>query len=939
MFNPETRDVLCNFAFLYTEPVMNLNFLRILFLVLLAQSAWSQGMTITGQLLDATSGGPVTGVVIKRLGNDDVLSTSDEKGMFSITGVLPKEVLSFSLESYEYQIFTVPASGQSDLNIGELRLFRTVVGEQLNSEERIPTISVSTGDAVNDDAQEISSVLTSSRDVFVRASSYTFGPLRFRIRGYDPDNTEVYLNGAMMNDPETGSVFWSNWGGLNEAIRYPQTEIGLGATEYGFGGVGGGTMLDTRAGSKRKQTSISYANSNRSFRHRLMGSYNTGWLPGGWAIMVSGSRRWSQEGYIEGTFYDSWSYFLSVDKKINNKHRLNLTTLGSPTRRGRSGGATQEMYDLAGSNYYNSFWGYQNGEKRNSREVRNFQPLTMLRHDWNLKTRTEIINTAFLQTGRYMTTNLDWYDGRNPAPDYYSKLPSYVQNAEVKEQLTQALRSDESLRQIDWDYMYAANDASIQTVQNANGTGQAVTGKRAQYVLAGFTTDMTRVGAQSLLHHNFGTRMKFSAAIRYQYYKGHNYRTLVDLLGADFYLDIDKFAETDLVQEEAKYNNLDNPNALVKEGDTFDYSYNSHTRTLSAWAQLEYTGRKIDWFVAAKGEQQQYWREGLFTNGQFPTRSKGLSEKVSFTTPAFKAGATYKLNGRNYLYVNASWRERAPFFRNVFANARYRNDLVPNLTPEKIQSIEGGYLLRAPRVKARATAYLTQFDNQINTRSFFLDDDVSEDLSGFINFLQSGIGRRFQGVELALEYQITPALTANALAALGQYYYTTRPSVTIVADNDGKTLNFPTVYLKNYRIPGTPQTAASFGLNYRGKKFWFASVNFNYIDDVWIDVYPGRRTAGVVDGVEPNSELWHKILDQQKAAGGYTVDISGGKSWKIKKYFIYLNIGINNVLNNTSLVTGGFEQFRFDQTNPDQFPPRLFYALGTNYFASVAFRF
>lgn len=80
----------------------------------------------------------------------------------------------------------------------------------------------------------------------------------------------------------------------------------------------------------------------------------------------------------------------------------------------------------------------------------------------------------------------------------------------------------------------------------------------------------------------------------------------------------------------------------------------------------------------------------------------------------------------------------------------------------------------------------------------------------------------------------------------------------------------------------------------------------------------------------------------------------GGYSWKLpkayeindKSTFLVFNLGINNLLNNKNIITGGFEQLRYDQqqiaADPVQvgkFPPRLFYAYGLNFFASATLRF
>ena len=67
------------------------------------------------------------------------------------------------------------------------------------------------------------SLLTSSKDPFLSASSYVFSTARFRARGYDSPYSSQMLNGVEMNDLNSGYSAWSLWGGLNDVTRLQQT--------------------------------------------------------------------------------------------------------------------------------------------------------------------------------------------------------------------------------------------------------------------------------------------------------------------------------------------------------------------------------------------------------------------------------------------------------------------------------------------------------------------------------------------------------------------------------------------------------------------------------------------------------------------------------------------------------------------------------------------
>lgn len=931
------------------------HFLTTLFFLLmlgLIPDIGAQSVTVRGKIVDQQTNTPIGQATVRALSQE---ADTDETGSFELTVLTSEKVLTLSITAPAYRelekVMDIPALGAIDL--GTLYLNSEENIGQIGAEDIIPTITLSSDeDAV---VQNISGLLTASRDVFISAAAYNFGPYRFNIRGYRSDQTTMLINGAPVNDVESGGLFWSRWGGLNDVLRNQTLVVGMDANNFAFGGAGGANYIDTRAAGQRKQLRVSYALSNRAYRNRLMATWSSGLLPGGWAVSLSASRRWAQEGYVEGTFYDAYSYFLSVDKKINESHSINLTAFGSPVIRGRNGASTPEMYDLAGSNYYNSYWGYQNGEKRNSRVVNAHQPMVIFRHDVDVSDKTHITTALSYQFGRYGSSALDWYNARDPRPDYYRKLPSYIENEQAAA-VEEVLRRDESARQLDWHRFYEVNRNNIETIENADGiAGNTVTGKRAQYVVEERRYDSETASFNMFLETTATENLTINGGWTYQFFRNKSFKVLDDLLGADFYVNIDKFAEfEDTGDPSFIQNDLDRPNGLVRQGDVFGYDYHLNVSKGNAWLQGDFTFNRIDFFLAGQLGFSEVWRDGQVRNGKFPDRSMGESEHASFTEYAAKGGLTFKIDGRNYLFANSSYQQRAPFARYTFQSPRTRNDLVENLVPEKILAVEGGYLLKAPYAKARAVGYFTQMKDQLYNRSLFLDDPTpSNDAtsSGFVNYIMNGVDTRHMGLELAAEIRVLPRLKTTAVAAIGEHIYTNRPSTEIYIDNSGTKFTTGTKYLKNFYVANGPQQAYTFGLNYEGKEYWFANLNFNFFNNTFIDIYPERRSLEAVSYtenpqfqqqvVDPESALWQDIIYQEKADNGYTLDFFGGKSWKINNLFLYLNVGVNNILDNTDLVTGGYEQFRFDfeGKNVDRFPSRYFYSFGRNYFISLAFRY
>lgn len=805
----------------------------------------------------------------------------------------------------------------------------------------LPTISLSASELENDQqSQDISGLLQSSRDVFVRTAGYNFGPLRFRMRGYDSENTTVMINGIKVNDMVTGRAYWGSWGGLNDITRYQDVKAGISASEHAFGGVGGVTQIEGRASSLRKGTRLTYSLSNRSYANRVMFTTNTGMMDNGWAFSLSGSRRWGNEGYVKGTFYDAWSYYLAAEKKINNKHSIGIIGFAAPSRRGKQGASTQEAYDLADNNYYNPYWGYQNGEVRNSRESRFNQPMVMMSHYWTMNEKTKLNTSVSYGFGKGGSTALNWDQANDPRPDYYRTLPSYYLNSGDMagfETATSLWQNNQAFRQVNWDAMYFANSKFLQTVNNVDGiAGNNVAGNRAKYIVENRITDKKQFDFSSVLNTVVNDHLNVTAGIRGSRYQGRSYKEVDDLLGADYYLDVDKFADgTAFAYSDEQQSNLLQPNHLVKEGDRFGYDYTSNINNEELFAQAAFTYSHFDFYLGGELNHTQYWRTGHMKKGLFPENSYGDSEKQDFLDFGAKGGATWKIDGRNYLRVNGMYLTRAPQFRTAFVSPRTRNSIIPDLEQEKIMSGDLSYIYRGTFVKSRLSLYYTEFNDQTWQRSFY-----HEDLHTFVNYVMQNVNKRHAGMEFGIEANVTPTITVTGVAALGENIYTSRPDVSISRDNDAASLaTNRKVYIKNYYAGQSPQTAASLGVKYRSPKYWFVGVDANYIADSYLDVNPDNHTAEAMGGKWEGDGRIDNLLEQEHLNEAFTMNIFAGKSWKISDYYIALSLNISNVLDNTDIVTGGYEQLRTDIMNPDRFQSKYYYLYGRNYFLNLNFRF
>ncbi len=846
------------------------------------------------------------------------------------------------------------------------------------NQQDVPTVILldSDFDDNSTSVNDASTLLNSSRDVFNSIAAYNFGSLRYRVRGNDSKYSDVMINGILMNDPETGRPVFSNWGGLNDAFRNSVLVEGLGKTGAGFGNLGGLTAYSTRASEYRKQISLSYAFSNRSYNHRAMASIGTGEIGKGWYLMAAASGRYSGihsngnydsnwknnlystvTGYTEGSFYQAYSYFLSVEKKFNDKHSLDLTVFGAPSQRGGSAPVVQEAFDLVGSNYYNPNWGYQTIDENGTQVVRNsrvstyHQPFASLTWYWTPNKKTSFQTTAYYFAGKAGQTSLEWGEAPDPRPDYYKNLPSYYMTnahstAEIEAQFEAWRNRDPKVTQIDWDGLYTANRNHLFTVENANGQeGNTITGNASKYILAERHYDKMQTGNATYFKHEFMPNLIMTGGFAVSASKTHYYESINDLLGGDFYYDINKYAEN--LENDECQTDLNNPNHVAKVGDIISYNYNANRNYGRIWDQVDWLVGNFDIYLGLQAEFTQIWREGLWKSGSFADNSYGKDKMHNFFDPSVKAGITFAINGRNHLVANMAYMLHAPQFRDIYVSPRTRNTVVEgDLKSERINAFDLSYLYRSPSFKFRLTGYYYTYQNLIWNRSFYCENvfqntttSANSYTSEFVNFIMTDINQKSLGVEMGAEWNVTPTITLQAAAANGIHVYNNNPIFSVYDDNNATAyIQNSVAYLKDYHVSSGPETVASLGIKYNSPKYWWVSLNGNYLANMYFDVNPYNHTEeGMLHYAQGDIRI-EDVLTQTPMKPAFTLDFYGGFSKRYKGYYFLFNLSINNLLNNKNTILYGYEQLRFNANNPDMFPEKYSYMYGLNYFISITVR-
>ena len=915
---------------------------------------------IKGTVVDAQTGRAVEGANIL-LRDQAIFVVSGSDGVFTISDAAPgADVLEIIASGYDERYVDVTLSDGMVRNLGEVRL--TPAGFESSTLDS-DNFLFNEEDLLDDEGigQQVGTIQGATDDIFYQAANYNFSIMRYRMRGYDQNWQTGYVNGFNMNDAMRGRFNFSMFGGMtSSAFRNRTTEIGQAAAPYGYGSIGGSNNVTTYASEYAPgwKGNLSYTNSNYMLRAMLQ--YATGLNRHGWAFTASIIGRYAPEGVVEGTFYNSFGYFLSLQKVFNDKHSLNLSTWGAPTQRATNAAATQEAYDLAGSNLYNPSWGYLDGKKKSARIVESFDPSVMLNWIWKPKMGTRLNTGLAFRSNNYSSSALNWYQAADPRPDYYRKLPSYFKPSVTEEENPElyaqqvALQQyvadwwggDKHHRQIDWNSLYQANLLNrTQFDRDPELVGQST------YILENRHSNFNAYMLNSTLDHRLSDILTMQGGLSVNFTDAHYYKTIRNLLGGEFWRDIDNFSERDFAGDvNIMQNDLDNPDRKVRKGDKFGYEYYIRDINGRLWLQNQIVTRHWNVDYAAEFSVTSFWRHGMMRNGRAPggvdengrelPMSKGKGETHTFANFGVKAGATYKLDGRNYFTAHVGYGTRAPMPNDAYVSPRTKDTPMGDLRSERYLAADLSYTWNYKNFRGSLTGFYTKMWDGMKRTGFY-----DYDLNSFMNYAMTRMDTEFKGIELGMQYKILSNLSVSAAGTLASYQYKNDPIGVRSYENGSEADVVRRVYLKNYHIGGTPQQAVSFAVNYNVKQ-WFFEVNTQWFGDAYFDISPTRHEE--MPGLwkfcfteEEYKERRDQITYQDKLNSEWVMNLSVGKVIYTKFGSVNINLNVNNLLNNRNIQTGGWQEGKFDYTdyNVNKFPNKIWYAQGIRVFLNLGIRF
>ena len=759
------------------------NFKNLLFVALFFVTATVLGQTkITGKVVDNTNQ-PLPGASVVVKGTTNGTST-DFDGKFSLKAKANSGTVVVSFIGFKSKEV---AFSSSKANLGSIQLEEDSVLDEIVvtatsfAIDRKTPVAVSTIKAADIErklgTQEFPEVLKSTPGVYATKSGGGFGDGRINLRGFNSENVAVMINGVPVNDMENGRVYWSNWAGLSDVTSAMQVQRGLGASKVAVPSIGGTINILSKTSDVKKGGNIIASTGNDGYQ-KYGFTLSTGLMDNGIAATVSFAKI-SGDGYVDGTQFSGYNYFVNFSKELNDNHKISFTTFGAPQRHGqRQNRSTIATYRNAESgNRFNPDWGYKNGQVTHIEDNFYHKSQTSLNHYWNIGDVTSLSTAVYASYGTgggggTAGTNRDLFNVRLGGFDQ----PVDLDNIVSKNRANGALGSEAILRASRNDHEWYG-------------------------VLSTFKTEISE-------------ELDLIAGLDWRTYTGKHFREVTDLLGGQYFLD---------------NSDINNPNATLGVGDKFGYNNDGNVGWLGFFGQLEYGTDDFNAFVSTSVQRTTYQRVDYFQYA--PNSDLRTTDKVKLNGYSIKGGANYKLDDVQNVFANIGYFERPANFGAVYQG--FDNEHInADAENEKIFSMELGYGLRGEKFAANVNLYRTRWNDRSFTRSIRATQPGAEDFTA--NLL--GVNALHQGVEFDFTYKPSDKLSLTGMLSLGDWTWDKDLENIPVFDENQNQVTTISLPIAGLRVSDAAQTTAALGMLY---KFWdktSITVDYNYFANLYAQI-------------------------------------------------------------------------------------------------------
>lgn len=894
-----------------------IHFLLVAVLSVCSAAAFAQ-TTVRGQLVDSETGEPLVGAAVMVEGTSQGTVT-DIDGYFK-QSVAQGGTLVFKYVGFKDLKKKITQKGAS-VDLGTIKmepdavmLADVTITSSIAVARKTP-VAVSTIDPVFIEeklgTQEFPEILKSTPGIYATKDGGGFGDSKINIRGFKSENSAMMVNGVPMNGMENNKVYWSNWSGLSDVTRSIQVQRGLGAAKVASPAVGGSINIITKTTEAKKGGSVSYAMGNDGY-NKILFNLSSGLSKDGWAFSLLGAKTWG-DGYIQGTEFEGYTWFVSIAKRFNDNHQLSLTAFGAPQwhnqRSNQNGLSIKEwqrvkQYMGEDSPYkYNSTFGYRHGQSYNSSRNSYHKPQISLNHLWQIDQKSSLSTALYVSIGRgdgYRGTGDSTY-----ANSWYGSTNGLVN--------TQFRRPDGTF---DYDAVETMN------AESTNGSKMVMSKMMNNHLWYGLLSTYTT---------KFGENFDFYGGIDFRYYKGLHQDILTDLFGGTYFIDSYNRKNVTAENNPAVGGNSAYINQKLNVGDVLRRDYDGFVMYEGVFAQLEYNQDKLSAFISGGASNTGYWRY----DRMYYSKDKAKSSTKNYLGGNIKGGANYNLTENHNVFVNAGYINRAPMFDTSFINSQTSHDRNPDAKNEKIMSFELGYGYRSRFFTANLNGYYTRWMD----KALYDSGTTADGLRWAMNM--TGANADHWGVEFDFvakplnwlditgmfswgDWRWGGVASGYLFDSQGQMLQNTRGDV--VTDMANAEQYQYKIDMDNVSVGGSAQTTAALGLGVRPMKGLRLGVDWNFFSRNFADY---DINANVATQNEP-----YVIGSPWKIPSYSTFDLSAGYTFDFGKIRATLSGNVNNVLDQEYIADA-----RDGSTHDWESATRVLYGFGRTYSVRLKFNF
>lgn len=663
------------------------------------------------------------------------------------------------------------------------------------AKERKTPVAMSTVNAkqiseVYGGSAELPEVLKVTPGVYATKTGGGVGDSRINIRGFDQRNIAVTINGIPVNDMENGWVYWSNWAGLGDAVSTIQVQRGLGASKLAINSVGGTMNIITKTTDAKAGASVMTSVTDYG-QYKIMGYASTGLMDNGFALTTVLSKT-SGDSYVDGTWINGYSYFFTLAKQVNEKHRLVLTGIGAPQSHGqRTSGLTPGQYDTLDRRFNGDIGYFDNGDLFNDRVNYYHKPQFSLNHYWNASEKTTVSSSLYYSIGH------GGGSGRLGS--------SYA-------------RTQDGLLDIQAAYDY--------NVANPDATNGGV-----KYAQRNSVNNHYWTGLISTVNHKVNQYMDLTLGLDARSYRGEHFREVRNLLGGTARND----AANGLVGVHQFASNYGNVFSVTPVDQRVSYDNDGLVKYAGLFGQMEYSKDKLSVFLTGAFNNTSNQRIDRMKYINDTTGRGEISEKVNILGYSYKGGANYNINDNHNVYFNAGQFSRAPFFSFVFVNNS--NDVVQNLVNEKAESFELGYGFSTQKVSIKLNAYLTNWKDKS-----LLSGNITGPNGTITRALMTGANATHKGIELEFNTKLAKGLEIGGIVSLGDWRWIGDINAVVYSEIDPTQSTTVTSYVDGVHVGDAPQNQYGLQARYQITKGLYVGATWVYNDKFFTNFDPSKKT-------------------------------------------------------------------------------------------------